>query len=64
MAVAGDGIIIRLVIGEKKLVIDGAETEMDTAAQIVNDRTYVPLRFVAQALGYKVNYGAAASDIQ
>ncbi len=29
---------------------------MDTEAVIINGRTYVPLRFVSEALGYKVDY--------
>jgi uncharacterized protein YijF (DUF1287 family) len=30
--------------------------EMDTNAQIINDRTYVPIRFIAEALGYEVEW--------
>ena len=31
---------------------------MDTAAQIVNQRTYVPLRVLAEFMGYDVIYVA------
>ena len=56
VSITGNDKNIRLVIGENKLLINGNTVEMDTAAQIVNERTYIPLRFVAQALGYVVDY--------
>jgi len=30
--------------------------QMDTAAEIFNSRTYVPIRFIAEAFGYEVTY--------
>ena len=49
-----------ITIGSNKLVkkIDGiaTETEMDVAAYIKDDRTYIPLRFVGEALGYEVTW--------
>ena len=50
----GDG--IWFTIGEKQYRINGAYYEMDTAAQIVDNRTYVPLRILADFLGYDVVY--------
>ena len=47
---------IYLVIGEKFVVVDGRRLEMDSFARIEADnRTYVPLRFVSEALG-KMNF--------
>ena len=35
----------------------GNETiTMDTTAQIIDERTYIPIRFVGEALGMKVNW--------
>ena len=49
-----------ITIGSNKLIkkIDGiaTETEMDVAAYIKGDRTYIPLRFVGEALGYEVTW--------
>ena len=35
---------------------DGNRIYMDTTSQIVDDRTYIPLRYVAEALGYNVEW--------
>ena len=52
-----------LTIGSKKLtrVVDGntQEITMDVAAYIEQDRTYIPLRFVGEALGFDVSWDAA-----
>nr|WP_207732253.1 copper amine oxidase N-terminal domain-containing protein [Heliobacterium chlorum] len=38
-------------IGDTKLNLGGVESTMDVAPYIKNDRTYLPVRFVAQAVG-------------
>jgi len=45
-------------IGEKQYRINGNYYEMDTVAKIINDRTYVPVRYLTEALGYEVVYNA------
>ena len=32
---------------------------MDTTPLLKNDRTFIPLRFIGEALGYKVDYSEA-----
>ena len=32
---------------------------MDTVPVICEDRTYIPLRYAAEALGYKVNWNSS-----
>ena len=49
---------IKLIIGDRYITVNDEAIEMDTSAQLVNDRTYIPIRFVAEALGYTVNYSA------
>ena len=39
------------IIGQSKYAADGQEKTMDAAAFIENDRTYVPVRYLAYALG-------------
>lgn len=51
---------LRLQIGAREAVVDGHSVRLDVPAQIVADSTYVPLRFVAQAMGAAVGYDAAA----
>lgn len=48
---------ILIKLGEKKVKRkSGDNFQMDTRAIIVNDRTYVPLRFIVEALSYEVTY--------
>lgn len=54
------GITIVLEIGDNKYTVikDGEEEvlEMDTAAEILGNRTFVPLKFIAVALGEEVDW--------
>ncbi|WP_342405574.1 stalk domain-containing protein [Brevibacillus sp. FSL K6-2834] len=53
-----DGKQISLKIGEKKAVVAGQEITFDAAATLQNNRTFVPLRFVSEAYGAKVDWVA------
>lgn len=50
----GDTIII--VIGSNTMLVNNNKVKMDTAALIKDDRTYIPVRFVAEALGLTVEW--------
>lgn len=45
---------LTMTIGEETYTVNGDEKTMDTAPVLSGDRTYVPVRFVAEALGYTV----------
>ena len=47
---------ISITIGEKVVKTPNGDIKMDTFAILKGDRTYVPLRFVVEALGYEVSY--------
>lgn len=47
---------IILTIGQKNATIDGKTVSNDVAPKIVNDRTMLPIRFIAEALGAKVDW--------
>ena len=47
---------ISITIGEKIVRTPNGDIKMDTFAILKGDRTYVPLRFVVEALGYEVSY--------
>lgn len=49
-----DGTVITVKIGDNKIFTDGRMVEMDTVAKIINNRAYLPLRFVSEALGLNV----------
>jgi hypothetical protein len=48
---------VNLFIGLDKYLIDGVTHRMDTAPVLKSKRTFVPIRFVAEALGFKVTWG-------
>ncbi len=48
------------VIGERQYTINGTKYDMDTEAQIINNRTYVPLRYLAEAMNYYVAYNPSS----
>lgn len=55
---------VALDIGSTNLVVDGdMVVAMDSAPVVVNSRTYVPYRAVAQAFGAKVTYNHAARTV-
>jgi hypothetical protein len=49
---------ISMVIGSTSLAVNGQTKTMDQAPVINNGRTYLPARYVANALGYQVNWDA------
>ena len=47
---------IKLTIGKNVATVNGKEVKLDTPATIIENKTYLPVRFVAESLGYKVKY--------
>jgi hypothetical protein len=52
--------MLRLRIGADTASVDGHSVRLDVPAHTIAARTYVPLRFVAQAMGAVVGYDAPA----
>lgn len=50
---------VELTIGNKTIKSDGQARQMDVAPVIRDARTFLPARFVAEALGYQVDWDAA-----
>ena len=50
---------VSLHVGSTQATVDGQPATIDVAPFIVGASTYVPLRFVSQALGAEVNYDAS-----
>jgi hypothetical protein len=44
--------------------VNGEEKSFDAVAQVINNRTFVPLRFIAEALGEKVNYDDTTGEVE
>jgi hypothetical protein len=55
----GRGHNVSLKVGSQQATVDGQQQNLDVAPFIIGASTYVPLRFVSQALGATVNYDGA-----
>ena len=51
-------------ISEKQYRVNGTYYDMDTAAQIIDGRTYVPLRYLAQAARYNIAYNPGSHSMR
>lgn len=47
---------IKLKVGSKKATVDSEEVTLQVAAKVVDGTTYVPIRFIGEALGATVKY--------
>lgn len=45
-----------LTIGKKELLANGQTKALDVAPELKNNRTFLPARFVAESLGYQVDF--------
>jgi len=55
--------VVQMTIGSNVMLINGATITMDTAPEITNDRTMLPVRFLGQALGAEFVWDAAAQTV-
>lgn len=55
--------MIKLCIGSKKVNKDSMELHMDVAPFLMESRTFVPIRFVAEGLGYNVDWDNNTQEI-
>lgn len=55
--------IITLQIGKNEIVKNGETVELDTKAQIMNDRTLVPLRAVSKSFDNKVEWNGEEQTV-
>lgn len=51
-----DDTIIQLTVGSNTALLNGEEYILDTVPVVINDRTMLPIRFVAEGFGYKVDW--------
>ena len=55
---------VKLSIGNKQAFINGGSKELNAPPQLINSNTYIPLRFVSEAYGAKVEWKDGAVYIQ
>lgn len=63
ITIKNPGTTISLKIGSKTPVVNGTKTQIDVPAQLINGRTMVPLRFVAEALKAGVTFDSQSKLI-
>lgn len=58
-----DGVSVSLVIGSTQAWVSGREVALDVPATLSEDRTFVPLRFIAEAFGAEVTWDEQAYTV-
>ena len=58
----GDAVIL-LTIGSSAVFLNETAHILDTAPVIINDRTMLPIRFIAEGFGYEVGWDGATSTV-
>ena len=58
-----DDLKIEIYIDSDKAYVNGEEVILDSPAFIENDRTYTPVRFIAETLGVTVDWDEAAQQV-
>ncbi|GAX92029.1 copper amine oxidase N-terminal domain-containing protein [Effusibacillus lacus] len=58
-----DGKKIELPLGSTTIKVNGEEKTIDKAAELTNGRTLVPVRFISEYLGHKVEFDETASIV-
>lgn len=63
VTITKDDTKIELVIDSKTAYVNGEAKELSVPAQIINDRTFTPARFVAEALGATVDWDGQSKTV-
>ncbi|OPY57995.1 MAG: hypothetical protein A4E55_01246 [Pelotomaculum sp. PtaU1.Bin035] len=51
-----DNTIVKFTVGNDIAYINGTDVKLEAPSQIIGNRTMVPLQFIGEALGYKVEW--------
>ena len=49
-----DGLALSLTIGITTATVNGEQKKLEVAPKTINNTTYVPVRFIGETIGYKV----------
>jgi hypothetical protein len=58
-----DGRKVVMMVGQRVYTVDGESKQMDSSPFMINGRNIVPLRFVAQELGCRVEYSESENRV-
>lgn len=63
ITITKDDITVVLTLGSVSLTVNDELRELDVPAQLISNRTFVPLRFLAEIFGEEVEYDEETGDI-
>ncbi len=63
ITITDNGIKIEMIIGNTAAYVNGTEVVLDAAPEIRNDRTLVPVRFIAESFNLNVDWDEASNSI-
>ncbi|MDD4666185.1 MAG: stalk domain-containing protein [Clostridia bacterium] len=63
VTITRDEKVIILKLSSNEVLVNGKTVTIDCPAQLMCNRTFVPLRFISQTLGEKVNYDKDTGEI-
>jgi len=55
---------VKMTIGSNEYFVNGVSKTMDTAPMIVDNRTFIPVRFVSEAFGYEVIWHNESKEVE
>ena len=58
-----DNTKIMLTIGDRKTFINNSSVLLDVAPQIIDNRTFIPIRFISESFGAKVQWDAPTKTV-
>lgn len=64
VTITKDDKVIVLYLGEQKVLVNGTETAIDVPAEVMNNRTMVPIRFIAEQLEFEVEWNQELQTIE
>jgi len=64
VTITKDNMEIVIKIDSNIIFVNGEQVEIDSKAEIISERTYVPLRFIAETLGIKVVWDQETETIE
>ena len=59
-----DGTLVTITIGQKEIFVNGKKQQISTPAQVINGRTYVPLRALGEALECDITWVKEAKTVE
>lgn len=64
VTVSLDKTVVAMTIGNTTMTVNGVSTEMDVAPEILDGRTMLPARYLAEALGATVTWNANDNSVE